>query len=180
MIAYWKRFDKEEREAKKRAEREAIEQRKRDEEIREARRQQLKLNYLLTQTELFSHFVRSKTVGNESTVSAEATTDTSSGTLALAVATEKAVSSSVDCGEQDELHDWKTLGTHTHTGAPTNSAPALFSCDHPCGYCRRSTTIGGLLCGECDEGDRGGDSQADAEDKSVRRRGEEDQRRQLK
>jgi DNA helicase INO80 len=60
MILYWRKYDKEEREAKKRAEKEALEKRKRDEETREAKRQQRKLNFLITQTELFSHFLANK------------------------------------------------------------------------------------------------------------------------
>ena len=39
------------------AEKEEVERRKREEEIREAKRQQMKLNFLLTQTELYSHFI---------------------------------------------------------------------------------------------------------------------------
>jgi DNA helicase INO80 len=45
---------------KKRLERENMEKRKKEEEIREAKRQQKKLNFLLTQTELFSHFIAKK------------------------------------------------------------------------------------------------------------------------
>ena len=37
-----------------------MEQRKREEEIQEAKRQQRKLNFLLTQTELYSHFIAKK------------------------------------------------------------------------------------------------------------------------
>jgi chromatin-remodeling ATPase INO80 len=49
MLSFWKN-----------AEREAIHRAKREEEHREARRQARKLNFLLTQTELYAHFVGGK------------------------------------------------------------------------------------------------------------------------
>lgn len=60
MLVFWKRNEKEERELRRRAEKEAAEQRRVEEEQREARRQAKKLNFLLTQTELFSHFMANK------------------------------------------------------------------------------------------------------------------------
>lgn len=60
MLAYWKRYEKVEKEHRKRAEKEAMEQRKMDDELREARRQQRKLNFLITQTELYAHFMSKK------------------------------------------------------------------------------------------------------------------------
>ncbi|KAJ2317425.1 putative DNA helicase ino80, partial [Coemansia sp. Cherry 401B] len=65
MLVFWKRYEKEEREMRKRAEREAAERRKQEEEAREARRQKRKLNFLLTQTELYSHFIGSKIGGGD-------------------------------------------------------------------------------------------------------------------
>ncbi|KAM9356423.1 chromatin-remodeling ATPase INO80 [Pholidichthys leucotaenia] len=61
MMLYWKKYDKVEKEHRKRAEKEALEQRKLDEEMREAKRQQRKLNFLITQTELYAHFMSGKT-----------------------------------------------------------------------------------------------------------------------
>ena len=49
-----------EREARRKAEREALEQRRMEEERGEAKRQQRKLNFLITQTELYAHFVSGK------------------------------------------------------------------------------------------------------------------------
>ncbi len=63
MAVYWRKYEKEEKEAKKKAEKEAIEKRKREEETREAKRQQRKLNFLLTQTELYGHFIAKKAGG---------------------------------------------------------------------------------------------------------------------
>ncbi|XP_065343833.1 chromatin-remodeling ATPase INO80 [Cloeon dipterum] len=60
MQSYWKKTDKVEREARKRMEKEAEEQRKLDIELMEAKRQQRKLNFLITQTELYAHFMQRK------------------------------------------------------------------------------------------------------------------------
>lgn len=65
MQGYWKRYDRVERETRRRMEKEAEEQRKIDVEIVEAKRQQRKLNFLITQTELYAHFM-SKKLGNVS------------------------------------------------------------------------------------------------------------------
>lgn len=46
---------------RKREEKEAAEALKREQELREARRQQQRLNFLLSQTELYSHFMQNKT-----------------------------------------------------------------------------------------------------------------------
>ncbi|BFZ59342.1 Putative DNA helicase ino80 [Saitoella coloradoensis] len=60
MLVFWKKNEKEERDLRKKAEKEATDKAKKDEEMREARRQQRKLNFLITQTELYSHFVGKK------------------------------------------------------------------------------------------------------------------------
>lgn len=57
MMSYWKKFDRVERENRRRQEKEAEEQRKMDVELVEAKRQQRKLNFLITQTELYAHFI---------------------------------------------------------------------------------------------------------------------------
>ncbi|KAL0963095.1 hypothetical protein UPYG_G00349630 [Umbra pygmaea] len=63
MMLYWKKYEKVEKEHRKRAEKEALEQRKLDEEMKEAKRQQRKLNFLITQTELYAHFMGGKGPG---------------------------------------------------------------------------------------------------------------------
>ncbi|XP_066282143.1 chromatin-remodeling ATPase INO80-like isoform X2 [Branchiostoma lanceolatum] len=63
MLVFWKKYEKVEKEHRKRAEKEAQEQRKLDDELREARRQQRKLNFLITQTELYAHFMAKKLRG---------------------------------------------------------------------------------------------------------------------
>ncbi|KAG8063353.1 hypothetical protein GUJ93_ZPchr0003g17346 [Zizania palustris] len=60
MLIFWKRVDKEQYELRKREERDAAEALKREEELREAKRQQQRLNFLLSQTELYSHFMQNK------------------------------------------------------------------------------------------------------------------------
>ncbi|XP_063977113.1 chromatin-remodeling ATPase INO80 isoform X2 [Diachasmimorpha longicaudata] len=60
MQSYWKRYDRVERETRRRLEKEAEEQRKMDVELIEAKRQQRKLNFLITQTELYAHFMSKK------------------------------------------------------------------------------------------------------------------------
>lgn len=60
MQIQWRKLEKEVSENRKKAQKEAIEKQKREEERREAERQQRKLEFLLTQTELYSHFIGSK------------------------------------------------------------------------------------------------------------------------
>ncbi|ORX60285.1 hypothetical protein DM01DRAFT_1332440 [Hesseltinella vesiculosa] len=60
MLLFWKKNEKEERELRKKAEREALERLRQEEEKREAQRQARKLNFLITQTELYSHFIGRK------------------------------------------------------------------------------------------------------------------------
>ncbi|KAI9246954.1 SNF2 family N-terminal domain-containing protein [Phascolomyces articulosus] len=60
MLVFWKKNEKEERELRKKAEKEALEQLRLEEERREAQRQARKLNFLITQTELYSHFIGRK------------------------------------------------------------------------------------------------------------------------
>ena len=60
MMVFWKKKEKEERDLRKRAEKEADNRAKELEEKREAARQARKLEFLISQTELYSHFVRDK------------------------------------------------------------------------------------------------------------------------
>lgn len=59
-LAYWKRSKRVDREIRRKLEKEAEEQRKMDFELVEAKRQQRKLNFLITQTELYAHFMSKK------------------------------------------------------------------------------------------------------------------------
>eukprot|EP00057_Strongylocentrotus_purpuratus_P034544 XP_795650.4 PREDICTED: DNA helicase INO80 [Strongylocentrotus purpuratus] len=63
MMAFWKHYEKVEKEHRRKAEKEAQEQRRIDDEFREAKRTQRKLNFLITQTELYAHFMSRKLTG---------------------------------------------------------------------------------------------------------------------
>ncbi|TFK41034.1 SNF2 family DNA-dependent ATPase [Crucibulum laeve] len=60
MQVFWKKNEKEERDVRKREQKEATDRLKIEEEKREAARQARKLEFLISQTELYSHFVGSK------------------------------------------------------------------------------------------------------------------------
>ncbi|XP_050689571.1 chromatin-remodeling ATPase INO80-like, partial [Eriocheir sinensis] len=60
MQAEWKKFDRILKEQNRRAEKEAEEQRKMDKEILEVKRQQRKVNFLITLPELYAHFMKNK------------------------------------------------------------------------------------------------------------------------
>ena len=60
MQAAWRRQEREEKQKNKAKEKAAQEQRKHDIELLEAKRQQRKLNFLITQTELYAHFMAGK------------------------------------------------------------------------------------------------------------------------
>lgn len=60
MMSFWKRNEREERDSLRRAEKEALERAKKEEEMRETKRQARKLEFLISQTELYSHFIGRK------------------------------------------------------------------------------------------------------------------------
>lgn len=60
MLVTFKKSEKEERDVRKREQREAVDRAKVEEEKREATRQARKLEFLISQTELYSHFVGNK------------------------------------------------------------------------------------------------------------------------
>jgi DNA helicase INO80 len=66
MLLFWKRYDKQMAEERKKQEKEAAEAFKREQEQRESKRQQQRLNFLIKQTELYSHFMQNKTDSNPS------------------------------------------------------------------------------------------------------------------
>ncbi|KAK6945255.1 DBINO domain [Dillenia turbinata] len=66
VLVFWKRVDKEMAELRKKEEKEAAEALKREQELREAKRQQQRLNFLLSQTELYSHFMQNKSTSQPS------------------------------------------------------------------------------------------------------------------
>ncbi|CAK5264971.1 unnamed protein product [Mycena citricolor] len=60
MQVFWKKNEREERDVRKKEHKEAMDRLKMEEEKREAARQARKLEFLISQTELYSHFVGSK------------------------------------------------------------------------------------------------------------------------
>lgn len=60
MQVFWRKNEREERDVRKREQKEANDRLKIEEERREAARQARKLEFLISQTELYSHFVGNK------------------------------------------------------------------------------------------------------------------------
>ena len=60
MMSFWKRNEREERDLRKAAEKQELENQRKEEADREAARQKRKLNFLISQTELYSHFIGKK------------------------------------------------------------------------------------------------------------------------
>lgn len=60
MLGFWKRNERDEREGRKAAERQELDRARKAEAEREANRQKRKLNFLISQTELYSHFIGKK------------------------------------------------------------------------------------------------------------------------
>ncbi|RMZ86182.1 hypothetical protein DV737_g280, partial [Chaetothyriales sp. CBS 132003] len=67
MMTFWKRNEREERDMRRMAERKELEDAKKAEADREANRQKRKLNFLISQTELYSHFIGRKIKTDEAT-----------------------------------------------------------------------------------------------------------------
>ncbi|KAI5166830.1 chromatin-remodeling ATPase INO80 [Nematocida sp. AWRm79] len=65
LQTFFKRAERTSRDKKKKEEKEDYERRKKEEEKKEEQRQEKKLNFLITQTELFSHFILGKKKQNE-------------------------------------------------------------------------------------------------------------------
>ncbi|KAL9052992.1 MAG: hypothetical protein Q9162_005048 [Coniocarpon cinnabarinum] len=65
MLSFWKRNEREERDQRKYAEKQELENARKAEADREANRQKRKLNFLISQTELYSHFIGKKVKTDE-------------------------------------------------------------------------------------------------------------------
>lgn len=82
MTTFWKRNEREERDLRRLAEKQEIESAKKAEADREANRQRRKLNFLISQTELYSHFIGRKIKGAEDDAEAgDAAVDASKETV---------------------------------------------------------------------------------------------------
>lgn len=69
MMSFWKRNEREERDLRRVAEKQELEQAKKAEADREANRQKRKLNFLISQTEIYSHFIGRKIKTDEAEAS---------------------------------------------------------------------------------------------------------------
>ena len=65
MLSFWKRNERDERDQRKMAERQELENAKKAEADRESNRQRRKLEFLISQTELYSHFIGKKVKTDE-------------------------------------------------------------------------------------------------------------------
>lgn len=92
MMSFWKRNEREERDLRRMAERKEIEDAKKAEADREANRQKRKLNFLISQTEIYSHFIGRKIKTDE----IERATDDPDVAAAGAVAKPNAHNTSMD------------------------------------------------------------------------------------
>ncbi|RAL10072.1 chromatin-remodeling ATPase INO80 [Aspergillus homomorphus CBS 101889] len=81
MMSFWKRNEREERDLRRLAEKQEIESAKKAEAEREANRQRRKLNFLISQTELYSHFIGRKIKGAEGDDSGDTAVDSSDQTI---------------------------------------------------------------------------------------------------
>lgn len=70
---------------RKKEERDAAEALKREEELREAKRQQQRLNFLLSQTELYSHFMQNKSTPQASEAVPATEGDTIAGGISFSL-----------------------------------------------------------------------------------------------
>lgn len=81
MMSFWKRNEREERDMRRLAEKQELELAKKAEAEREANRQKRKLNFLISQTELYSHFIGRKIKGAESDVAGDTAVEGSEETV---------------------------------------------------------------------------------------------------
>lgn len=81
MMSFWKRNEREERDMRRMAEKQELEMAKKAEADREANRQRRKLNFLISQTELYSHFIGRKIKTTEAEQSADTTTEGTNETV---------------------------------------------------------------------------------------------------
>lgn len=107
LLVYYRSNEKRERETKRKADKEAIDRAKKDDEMREVKRQARKLNFLITQTELYSHFVGNKIKTKE----AEESADTSGAAPAVASSSEPTTTISTSDGKTVELSDITQIAT---------------------------------------------------------------------
>ncbi|KAF8330420.1 P-loop containing nucleoside triphosphate hydrolase protein [Cantharellus anzutake] len=123
MLLFWKKNDREEGVNRKKAEKEALEKAKAEEEKREAARQARKLEFLITQTELYSHFVGNKLKTSELEASSQKTVLTGTSKHSIDISTHD---SSTPLAALDfDRDDKETLTLHAARKAQEQVAQAL-------------------------------------------------------
>ncbi|KAL8277941.1 hypothetical protein RQP46_009573 [Phenoliferia psychrophenolica] len=105
MMVFMKGNEKKERETRKKAEKEALDKAKKEEDLREAKRAARKLNFLITQTELYSHFVGSKIKTKE----AEDSEDTASDAKLAPPQQSASLAAAIAAGDAPEGSELKEL-----------------------------------------------------------------------
>lgn len=103
MMSFWKRNERAERDLRKNAEKQELENAKKAEADRESNRQKRKLNFLISQTELYSHFIGRKIKTDE----VERSTDSAD----VAVSTETVQSGKPDAHAVDLPSSVGEVGT---------------------------------------------------------------------
>lgn len=81
MMSFWKRNEREERDMRRLAEKQELEMAKKAEADREANRQRRKLNFLISQTELYSHFIGRKIKTHEAQNTSDPSVETTGETV---------------------------------------------------------------------------------------------------
>ncbi|PPQ89378.1 hypothetical protein CVT25_002196 [Psilocybe cyanescens] len=115
MQVFWKKNEKEERDVRKREQKEALDRIKVEEEKREAARQARKLEFLISQTELYSHFVGSKLK----------TTEIEGDSEALPIPVGANVTDAEDPASLPEIDFNDTDSTNLHRHARHNAQEAI-------------------------------------------------------
>ncbi|WVQ72914.1 hypothetical protein IAR50_002476 [Cryptococcus sp. DSM 104548] len=115
LAAFWRKNEKDEILSKKKADKEALERAKAEEEARESKRASRKLNFLLTQTELYSHFIgkKIKTQEAEAAEGMEVPEDGRQGLEDIAIGSDGEPLPDIDYDNDDE----ENLRRHAARGA---------------------------------------------------------------
>lgn len=127
MLNFWKKNEREERNLRLKAEQEALQRAKKEEEEREAKRQARKLNFLINQTELYSHFIgrKIKTSEFEGDMGAEPIPGYGAGSASHKVANEADVDMSLATKDFDNLNFDEENEEALHKMAAANAQSAL-------------------------------------------------------
>ena len=125
---FWRKSEREEKQQKRVKDRQAQEQRRLDIELLEAKRQQRKLNFLITQTELYAHFMARKMAATTTSSSSSGDVSSSSRDVSIGdVTSETAILNRLNSDVTEErlrqLDDYDEAGVKEEArGAATLAA----------------------------------------------------------